>query len=41
MYVVTQYQHSRVAARYKDDGLRRNDPVSQAINKRFGAVGME
>lgn len=41
MFVVTQYQHSRVATRYKDDGLRRNDPVSQAINKRFGAVGME
>jgi hypothetical protein len=40
-YVVTQYQHSRIATRYKEDGIKRNDPVSQAIQKRLGPVGME
>lgn len=32
MVLITVYEHTRQARRYKRDGLLRNDPVKQAIN---------
>lgn len=39
--VVQSYQHNRMVSRYKQDGLRRNDPVAQLVAAKIGAVGME